>query len=145
MKIAIGADHGGFELKEYLKRTLEKEKHEVIDVGCCSKESVDYPVFGNNVSKKVSDGECPRGILICTSGIGMSIVANRHPNIRAALCYNKDAAIMSRAHNNANILVLGSKYVTAEEAESIVSVWLETDFEGGRHQRRLSQILNNNC
>ncbi len=145
MKISIGSDHGGFDLKEYLRKYLEREGHEVVDVGCYNKESVDYPLYGNEAAQKVSKGECPRGVLICTTGIGMSIVANRHENVRAALCYNKDAAMMSRAHNNSNILVLGAKYVTAEEAESIVNVWLETEFEGGRHQRRLSQIVNNNC
>lgn len=145
MKISIGADHGGFDLKEHIKESLRVAGHDVDDVGCYSKESVDYPQYGNIVAQKVSQGEVSRGILICTTGIGMSIVANRHENVRAALCYSEDAAIMSRAHNNANILVLGSKYVTNEQADSIVSIWLTGEFEGGRHARRLSQILNNNC
>ncbi len=140
MKISIGADHGGFDLKEDIKKYLQNKGYEIDDVGCYSKESIDYPVYGKAVARKVSDGSADRGILICTTGIGMSITANRFKNVRAALCLTDDAAKMSRAHNDANLLVFGAKYVPARLAQRILDIWFTQEFEGGRHQRRIDQI-----
>lgn len=140
MKIVIGCDHGGFELKEILKEEILKIGHPVTDVGCFSKESADYPDFGFKASIKVSKGEAERGILICKSGIGMSIAANKVNGIRAALCLNETMAESSRLHNNSNILVLSSNFSSPKEAKSILIKWLETSFEGGRHQRRIDKI-----
>jgi len=144
MKISIGSDHGGFELKEFIKKYLIEKGYEIEDEGCFSRESVDYPDYGKKVAKKVSVGEVPIGILSCKSGIGMSIVANRFKNVRAALCNNEESAYMSRAHNNANILVLGAQYITFDQASKILATWLSTEFEGGRHLRRITEIDNNN-
>ncbi|MCD6460519.1 ribose 5-phosphate isomerase B [bacterium] len=145
MKICIGSDHGGFELKEHIKSYLTQKGYEVLDVGCDSKESVDYPVFAKEAAKLVGSGKYPRGILICTTGIGMSMVANKFENVRTALCHNTDSAEMSRAHNDANILALGAKYVPCELADKMLDIWLSREFEGGRHQRRVSQISNKSC
>jgi len=142
MKICIGSDHGGFELKEYIKSFLKQKGYEVLDVGCASNQSVDYPVYGKSAAELVNNGKYPKGILICTTGIGMSMVANKFQNVRAALCHNLDSAKMSRAHNDANLLVLGAKYVSPELAGEILDVWLKCEFEGGRHSRRVSQISN---
>ena len=142
MKICIGSDHGGFELKEHVKSVLKQKGYEVLDVGCDSKDSVDYPVFGKEAAKLVSDGKYPKGILICTTGIGMSMVANKFDNVRAALCHNLDSAEMSRAHNDANVLVLGARYVSPELAGQMLDIWLKREFEGGRHSRRVCQISN---
>jgi len=140
MKIAIGSDHGGFELKEYLKKYMEKKNIDYKDFGTFSKESCDYPTFSTWVSSAVRTAEFDKGILICTSGIGMSIAANKIENIRAALCYNKDAAKFARLHNDANILVLGAKYVKKGSAKKILDVFLDTKFEGGRHKKRIASI-----
>ena len=137
--IAIGSDHRGFPLKEALKPLLESMVARVEDRGTCSSESVDYPVFARLVAGAVSRGEVQRGLLICGSGIGMSVAANKFPGVRAALCHDLHSARMSREHNNANILVLAES-VTAELAAEMVRVWIETDFQGGRHQRRLDLI-----
>lgn len=145
MKISIGADHGGYDLKEHIKTFLLSKGIEVDDEGCHSHDSVDYPTYGKDVAKTVSDGSAERGILVCTSGIGMSIVANRYPKVRAALCLNDDMAEMSRAHNDANVLVFGSKYVAPADAERMITIWLDRDFEGGRHQRRVKNIEHNEC
>lgn len=144
-KIVIGSDHAGFDLKEHLKTVLATKGFDVDDAGCYSKESVDYPLYGKSVAQKVSEGDCERGVLICSSGIGMSIVANRFHNVRAALCRDEDSAEMSRAHNDSNILVLGSKYVSYDQAVRILEIWLTRDFDGGRHQRRVSEIDNKVC
>ncbi len=144
MKISVGSDHGGFELKEYIKRYLMEKGYEVEDEGCFSSQSVDYPDYGKKVAKKVSLGEVPLGILSCKSGIGMSIVANRFKNVRAALCNSEESAYMSRAHNNSNILVLAAQYTTFEQANKILDIWLNTKFEGGRHLRRINEIDGNN-
>ncbi len=140
MKIAIGSDHAGYVLKEDVKKLLDVVECEIHDVGTQSEEPVDYPDFAGDVARAVSSGEAERGILICGSGIGMSIAANKFPAVRAALCLDADTAQMSRKHNDSNILVLAGRKTDAEEAEAIVKAWLETNFEGGRHQRRLDKI-----
>lgn len=138
MKIIIGSDHAGFDLKEALKGAIGG----MTDIGTDSGESVDYPDFGVRVARAVSSGEYESGILICGSGVGMSIVANKVPGIRAALCTDVDTARLSRMHNDANILVLTGRRTDLKEAVAIVTVWLETPFEGGRHARRLDKIRN---
>ncbi len=140
MKIALGSDHAGFDLKEKIKGFLEKEGHEVIDLGCFSKDSVDYPVYGAKVAQALLKGEAERGILVCGTGLGMSMVANRFPGIRAALCHELFTAKMSRLHNDANVLVLGGRVIGDVLALEMVKVFLETPFEGGRHLRRIKQI-----
>ena len=140
MKIAVGSDHGGFEYKEQIVRFLADLGVEVEDVGCHSTESVDYPRFADLVCARVQSGTCDRGILICGTGIGMSIAANRHRDIRAALCHEAYTARMSREHNNANVLCLGGRVLGIEVALDIVGVWIETEFAGGRHQRRLDML-----
>ncbi len=141
MKLAIGADHGGFELKKEIVGLLKKiGKIDVVDFGTSGPDSVDYPDYGAKVSEAVSKGEADRGILICGTGIGMSIVANRYPKVRAALCHDHFTAQMSRQHNDANVLVLGERVIGRGVACEIVKTWLETAFEGGRHQLRLEKI-----
>ena len=140
MKVAIGADHGGFDLKEEVVAFLKELGHQVEDFGCYSKDSVDYPLYAKKVIELVKDGEVERGILICGTGIGMSIVANRTPGIRAALCHELFTAEMSRRHNNSNILCMGGRVIGPSLALAMVKVWLETPFDGGRHERRLCQI-----
>jgi ribose 5-phosphate isomerase B len=139
MKIAIGADHGGFELKGLLVQFLKGLGHAIDDVGCQSHESVDYPELSKIVCEKVGNRSCDAGILICGTGIGMSLAANRYRNIRAALCHDEYTARMSREHNDANILCLGARVLGVGVAEAIVKTWLLTDFAGGRHQQRISQ------
>lgn len=140
MKIAIGVDHGGFPLKEIVCTLLEKQNHEVVDLGCFSKESVDYPDYATKVVEEIVSGRCSFGILICGTGIGMSIAANRNASIRAALCHDLYTAKMSREHNDANILCLGGRVLDIELALSIVDLWLKTDFAGGRHQSRVNKM-----
>jgi len=141
MKILIGSDHGGYELKEEIKRYLsEKGLYSVNDVGAFSKEPIDYALIGHEVAKGISEGNFTRGILICGSGIGMSIVANRHRNVRAALCHNLYTARLSREHNDANILVLGGRVLGVGLALEMVELFLSTDFMGGRHLRRVEEI-----
>lgn len=139
-RIAIGADHGGFELKEELKEFLRDLGHQVEDLGTHEEHSVHYPGFAASVARRLCQGEADRGILICGTGIGMSIVANRFPGVRAALCHDLYTAIMSRKHNDANCLALGGRVLGKGLAKEIVRVWLETPFEGGRHELRLAQI-----
>lgn len=138
--ILIASDHAGFILKEKIKPYLKKIGLRVKDLGTCSQERCDYPQFSFSLAKEISLGNYSRGILICKTGIGNSIVANRLPGVRAALCYNMKAARLSREHNDSNVLVLGSAFVSAELAKRILQVWLNTDFLGGRHKRRLDQI-----
>jgi ribose 5-phosphate isomerase B len=138
--IALGCDHGGVELKEFLVDYLRSRGVEVTDCGTRGRESVDYPDFGSAVSRRVSGGEAERGVLICTSGIGMSIVANKFPGVRAALVQDLDAARSSREHNDANILVLSGAKTDKLLAQQIVETWLATPFGGGRHQRRIDKI-----
>ncbi|MEI8011949.1 MAG: ribose 5-phosphate isomerase B [Candidatus Omnitrophota bacterium] len=138
--VFIGADHRGFELKAEIMIFLKKLGHEVIDAGSYDVEPCDYPPIAYEVASQVARLKKGRGILVCMSGIGHSIAANKVPGAYAALCYNKEAAILSRQHNNANVLVLGSKFVAREEIFEIIKVWLSTEFEGGRHLRRTRQI-----
>lgn len=140
MRIGVACDHGGFELKEELKAFLKSTGVEPIDMGSFNEESVDYPDFGVLVAEKVSRGELERGILICGTGIGMSIVANKFPGVRAALANDLYSARCSREHNDANILVIGGRMIGREVAREIVKVWLSTPFAGGRHQRRIDKI-----
>ena len=140
MKIAIGADHAGFEEKEKLKKTLDAIGADYTDMGTNSTESVDYPDFARKVGEAVADGEYDRGILVCGSGTGMAIAANKVPGIRAAVAWNEEIARLSRQHNNANVLSLAARYIPDEEQEKIVKTWLTTDFEGGRHERRVEKI-----
>jgi ribose 5-phosphate isomerase B len=149
-KIAIGSDHAGFGLKEDVLRLLKGLNISIVDCGTNTTESVDYPDFGARVSELVSSGEVGRGILICGTGLGMSMVANKYPKVRAALCNDLFSAKMSRMHNDANILVLGGRVIGKDLAAEIVKVWLSTPFEGERHLKRLNKIkeieekLNNN-
>ena len=138
--IAIGSDHGGFDLKEKIKKFLTERKIEVEDLGTVTRESVDYPDYGIKVSKLVSEGKVERGILICGTGIGMSIVANKFPKVRAALCHDSYSARMSREHNDANVLILGGRVTGDELALEIVRIWLESSFSGGMHKTRLEKI-----
>lgn len=141
MKIAVGADHGGYELKESLKSSLEKKGHEVVDFGCHGKDSVDYPDYAREVASRVSRREVDEGLLVCTTGLGMSIAANKYPGVRAALCLNPSMASTARTHNNANVLVLGQALISPEEAEIILAEWLEKSFPGTeRHARRFHKI-----
>ena len=140
MKIAIGSDHGGFDLKQMLVTKLTDLGHQVNDLGCSSSASVDYPDFAEQVCNQVVEGTVEYGILVCGTGIGMSMVANRHRSIRAALCHNEYAARMSREHNDANVLCLGDRVLGKGLAASIVEVWLTTAFGGGRHQQRIDKF-----
>ena len=140
MKIAIGCDHGGILLKELVANRLLDLGHDVDDQGCHSDESVDYPKYGKLICEMVLNGSCDRGILICGTGIGMSMVANRYEGIRAALCHEQFTAKMSREHNDANVLCLGARVVGPGLALEIVETWVQTDFAGGRHLRRIEMF-----
>ncbi len=140
MRIALACDHGGYKLKEVIKSYLEELGIEYVDYGTYSEESVDYPDFAYKAAKGIVKGEADRGIFICGTGIGISIAANKVRGIRAALCYNVYAAEMSRRHNNANVLCLGGRVLGEELAKRIVKAWLETPFDGGRHERRINKI-----
>ncbi len=140
MKIAIGSDHGGFELKEKLKSYLESKGYDVIDEGCFSLERVDYPVYCGLVCKAVQKKEADWGILVCTTGIGMSICANKYKGIRAALVHNNDMARLTREHNDSNVLCLSQKYTLIDEAEEFVDTFLNTEFTFGRHLNRVKMI-----
>ncbi len=140
MRAAIGCDHAGIGLKNQILPILEELAIEWKNFGTDSKESVDYPDFGERVAEEVSKGNFERGILICGTGIGMSIVANKFPGIRAALCNDAYSAKMSRLHNDANVLILPGRVIDNEVAKIIVKIWFSTPFEGGRHQRRLDKI-----
>ncbi|MFZ2196894.1 MAG: ribose 5-phosphate isomerase B [Thermodesulfovibrionales bacterium] len=139
-KIAIGSDHAGFGLKEEILGLLKGLDIDIVDCGTNTTESVDYPDFGARVSELVSSGEAERGILVCGTGLGMSMVANKYPNVRAALCNDLFSAKMSRLHNDANILVMGGRVIGKDLAAEIVKVWLSTPFEGDRHLKRLNKI-----
>ena len=141
MRIAIGSDHAGFELKEYIKRELSSKGYVIIDSGTDTNKPVDYSDFGFKVTNLVSDGEVDKGILICGTGVGMSITANKVKGIRAALIFDLYTAMQSRKHNDANILVLGARVTGQGLAEEIVDVWLNTSFEGGRHEKRVEKII----
>jgi ribose 5-phosphate isomerase B len=138
MRIALASDHAGFELKEAIKPYLSC--HQIADFGTDSTESMDYPDTGFPAAKAVANGECDRGILICGSGIGMSIVANKVPGVRAALCQTVQFAQLSRMHNNANVLILSGRFISKYLAKDIIDAWLKTEYEDGRHERRLEKI-----
>ena len=141
MKIAMGSDHGGFDLKEQIKAWLQENGHEVVDFGCHSKESCDYPDFGAAAARAVASGQCERGIVLCTTGIGISITANKVKGIRCALCSDPWSAEMTRRHNDANMLAMGAGVVGPLLAQRIVEAFLSFAFEGGRHQRRVNKIM----
>lgn len=138
--IAIGCDHGGFKLKEEIKRFFNETGIEFEDCGCFSEESVHYPDIAKEVAKRVSNKECDKGILICRSGIGMSIVANKFKDVRCAKVNSQEEAKFSRMHNDSNVLAIGADYNSVEEIIRIIRVWIATDFEGGRHEIRVNMI-----
>ena len=140
MMIALGCDHGGFALKEHVKKYLVGKGFEVKDCGTYSTDSCDYPVFGKAAAEAVASGECEKGIVICTTGIGISITANKVKGVRCALCSEPLSAEMTRRHNNANVLAMGAGVIGANMAERIVDTFLATEFEGGRHERRVNLI-----
>lgn len=138
--IALGSDHGGFDLKERVKAYLDREGIPYQDYGCHSKESCDYPVFGKAAAEAVASGVCEKGIVICTTGIGISIAANKVKGIRCAHCADSLEAEMTRRHNDANMLAIGAGFTGKNLAERMVEVFLSTDFEGGRHERRVNKL-----
>lgn len=140
--IAIACDHGGFDLKEALKNTITDMGFEVLDLGTNSTESVDYPEFGYAMAKAIKDGQAERGVLVCGSGIGISIAANRYPEVRAALIHDVTGARLCREHNNANVICFGGRMTGIDLATDCLSTFLGTDFEGGRHQRRVDKLSN---
>lgn len=139
-KVAIGCDHGGIVLKESVIKTLEKLGAQVVDMGCYSQESVDYPEYGVKVANAVAAGECDLGVIMCGTGIGISIAANKVKGIRAAVVTNTYMAKLTKNHNNANIIALGGRVISPSEAEEIVEAWYTAEYEGGRHQKRLDII-----
>ena len=141
-EILIAADHAGFELKEKLEAELKKLGFAVRDLGTNSTESADYADYAHPLAKEISEGKAKRGILLCGTGLGMSYVANRYPNVRAAVTWSPEVAELARSHNDANVLVLPARFVTDEDAVKILRTWLETKFEGGRHERRVVKIEN---
>jgi ribose 5-phosphate isomerase B len=140
MRIAIAADHAGFALKERLRRRLADDGHEVIDFGAASSDSCDYPDFAQPVARNVAQGRADRGILVCSTGIGMAIAANKVAGIRAVPAQSEDEVRLTREHNDANVLTLGARYIDEQRAADLVRVFLATDFAGGRHARRLAKI-----
>ena len=142
MKIAIGCDHGGYALKLAVKKHLEEKGYEVVDYGCHSTESVDYPVYGEKVGRAVAGGECELGVLICGTGIGISLAANRVPGVRAAVCSETYSAQLTREHNNANIIAFGARVVGEGPALAIVDAFLNAEFQGGRHAERVAMLDN---
>lgn len=142
MKIALGCDHGGYELKQYLIPVLEEMGHTCEDFGCHSLDSCDYPDFGAPAARAVAEGRCDRGIVICTTGIGMSIAANKIKGVRCAHCADSFQAELTRRHNNANMLALGAGFTGRDMARRIVEVFLSTEFDGGRHARRVGKVMD---
>ena len=140
MKIAIGNDHAALELKKVIKTYVEDMGHEVVDFGTHTTDSCDYPVYGEKVARAVAGGECELGILICGTGIGISLAANKVKGIRAAVCSESYSARLTRAHNNANIIAFGARVIGEDTAKDIVNAFINTPFEGGRHQRRIDMI-----
>ena len=141
MKIASGSDHGGYDLKEQVKTWLQEMGHEVEDFGCYSKESCDYPDFGAAAARAVASGQCEKGVVICTTGIGISMTANKVKGIRCALCADPWSAEMTRRHNDANMLAMGAGVVGPQLARQILEAFLTHNFEGGRHQRRVDKLM----
>lgn len=140
MKIAIGADHGGYKLKEEIKKYLGEKEIEYKDCGTNSEERTDYPIIAKEVCKSIQNKEADLGIVICKTGYGMSIVANKFKGIRCATCYSEESARFAKAHNNINVIALGAEYMSSNEAVCILRMILATEFEGGRHQERLNMI-----
>ena len=140
MKIAIGSDHRGFALKEELKDYLEKLNFQYKDFGTFSEDVFDYPDSASEVAKRISHGQFERGILICASGCGMNIVANKYPNVRAVVANDIGTAIISRSHNNSNIITLGARFLSSTVAKNIIELWLTTEYEAGRHEIRLNKL-----
>lgn len=140
MNIAIGSDHAGYELKDYLKKHLETLGHEVTDLGGFAPEAIDYPVAGARVARAVAAGQHPLGVLICGTGVGISIAANKVRGVRAVVCSEPYSAVMSRKHNDSNILAMGARVVGTELAAMILEQWLAAEFEGGRHARRVGLL-----
>ncbi len=141
MKIGMGSDHGGYELKEFIKEYLETKQHEVVDYGTYSTESVDYPEYGEKVANAVADKEVEVGIIMCGTGLGISMAASKVNGIRAAVVSEEYSARMAMVHNNANILAMGGRVVGKDLAKSIVDAYLNAEFEGGRHQKRIDKIM----
>ena len=142
MKIALGADHAGFALKEQLRIALEQRGHEVVDLGTSGPESTDYPDYAAAVGRCVATGAAERGVLVCSTGVGMSIAANKIAGIRAALAINDDEVQLTRAHNDANVLTLGARYTDFPTACALLDIFVGTQFEGGRHARRIAKIAS---
>lgn len=140
--IAIGSDHGGYKLKEEIKKYLEEKEIEYEDCGTFSEDRADYPEIAKTVALEIQNKQCDKGILICRSGIGMSIVANKFKGIRCTPCYEETTAKFARMHNDSNVLALGADYVSTSEAICIVRMWIATEFEGGRHSERIEMIEN---
>jgi len=138
--VAVASDHAGFDLKEILKRDLQAAGHEVLDLGTNSTRSVDYPDFGQALAEAVASGKASRGVLVCGTGIGISIAANRNPRIRAALVHDVTSARLSREHNDANVVAFGQRVIGAERAREALKVFLSTNFEGGRHADRVAKL-----
>jgi len=138
--IAVASDHAGFDLKEILKRDLQEAGHEVLDLGTNSSQSVDYPDFGAAMGDAVASGKAKRGVLVCGTGIGISIAANRHAGVRAAPCHDGLTARLARQHNDANVLALGGRLIGIETAKDCLATFLHTPFEGGRHARRVAKL-----
>jgi ribose 5-phosphate isomerase B len=139
-RIPISADHAGFELKQKLESHLRERGFEVDDLGANSPTSSDYPDYAHPLAKQVSDGEAKRGVMLCGTGLGMAYVANRYPHVRAAVVWSPEIAELARKHNDANVLVLPARFLSEADAEKILDVWLDTAFEGGRHERRVAKI-----
>jgi len=138
--VAIASDHAGYEMKTALKEEISSLGYGVLDLGTDSPDSVDYPDFAHALAEAVTQGKAGQGVLVCGSGIGVSITANRHPGIRAALCHNAETARLSRQHNNANVLAMGERIIGVDVARECLRVFLETEFEGGRHARRVAKM-----
>lgn len=139
-QVPIGSDHAGYAMKEQLKRELERLGYEPVDLGASSEEPSDYPEFAHELARRISAGEAERGVLLCGSGIGMDIVANRYAGVRAALVWQPAIAELSRKHNDSNVLVLPSRFISEDDAATALRTWLEAEFEGGRHKRRVEKI-----
>jgi len=139
-RIPIASDHAGFELKEHLSKALRELGYDVDDIGTHSPASTDYPDYAHPLAEKVERGEVARGVLLCGTGLGMSYAANRHPGVRAAVAWTPEIAELARKHNDANVLVLPARFVSEEDGVKILKTWLETPFEGGRHQKRVDKI-----
>jgi len=140
MRIGIGSDHAGYKMKEYIKKKLVEEGFEVVDFGTDSEESVDYPDYASKLAKEISEGKLERGILICGTGVGMCIVANKFPGVRAGLAYSDEVAELIARHNNANVICLGGRTMDFEDGYRWVKIWLSSPFDGGRHERRVNKI-----